>query len=156
MPATAGSRCSWPETAPRRLSSTPWPALRSGCWGSGRDVDALLSAADVFVMPSHREGMSFAVLEALAHGVATVVADGSGNPEAVGDAGLVVAAGDDARLETVLLQLAADPTQRAALGAAGRARMENELTVPRFLDGMRTVYESVLTAPGRGDGAGPA
>jgi glycosyltransferase involved in cell wall biosynthesis len=88
--------------------------------------------------------MSFAVLEALAHGVAAVVADGSGNPEAVGDAGLVFSVGDDARLAALLLRLAAEPQERAALGAAGRHRMENELTVPRFLDGMGAVYDSVL------------
>jgi glycosyltransferase involved in cell wall biosynthesis len=124
--------------------------------GQRRDVSELLGAADVFVMPSRREGMSFAVLEALAHGVATVVADGSGNPEAVGDAGLVFAAGDDERLTTMLLRLAADPGERAALAAAGRARMENELATQRFLDGMRAVYDSVLMAPGRAGGGGPA
>ena len=129
------------------------PAVR--LLGQRRDVSALLAAADVFVMPSHREGMSFAVLEALAHGVASVVADGSGNPEAVGDAGLVFAAGDDEQLATLLLRLAGDPAERAALGAAGRARMEDELTTQRFLDGMRAVYDSVLTGPDRGAGAGP-
>jgi glycosyltransferase involved in cell wall biosynthesis len=124
------------------LAALSGPAVR--LLGQRHDVGALLSAADVFVMPSHREGMSFAVLEALAHGVAAVVADGSGNPEAVGDAGLVFSVGDDARLAALLLRLAAEPQERAALGAAGRHRMENELTVPRFLDGMGAVYDSVL------------
>jgi glycosyltransferase involved in cell wall biosynthesis len=121
--------------------------------GQRRDVDRLLAAADVFVMPSHREGLSYAVLEALGHGVATVVSDGPGNPEAVGDAGLVFEVADEDRLAQLLAQLAGDPQRRAELGAAGRARVSAELAAGAMRDGTRAVYARVLRAPGRRAGA---
>src|SRR5207248_4687947 len=66
--------------------------------GRRDDPEALLAATDALVMPSRREGMSMAVLEAMGRGVAVVVSDGAGNPETVGDAGLVTPAGDEAAL----------------------------------------------------------
>lgn len=117
--------------------------------GQRGDVAELLAAADLFVMPSRREGLSYAVLEALAHGVATVVSDGPGNPEAVGEAGIVFTAGDVAALAAILLELAAAPGRRAELGRAGRARIASELSAERMLVGTRAVYEQALRAPGR-------
>ena len=116
--------------------------------GQRPDVPDLLAAADVFVMPSHREGLSYAVLEAMAHGVATVVSDGSGNPEAVGEAGLVFPAGDAGRLALLLRELAADPARRAALGAAGRARVATAFTAAEMVRRTGAIYEAALTAPG--------
>ena len=83
--------------------------------GQRSDIPRLLAAADVFVMPSHREGLSYAVLEAMAHGVATVVSDGPGNPEAVGDAASCFPVGDADGLAAALSRLAADaPGPRGA------------------------------------------
>jgi len=123
--------------------------------GQRADVRGLLAAADIFVMPSLREGLSYAVLEALASGVPTIVSDGRGNPEAVGDAGLVFPAGDDIRLTELILELS-DPDRRAALSAAGRARIARELSVDQMLRETRSVYESVAKrAPSRVTRAGP-
>jgi glycosyltransferase involved in cell wall biosynthesis len=110
----------------------------------------------VFVMPSHREGLSYAVLEAMAHGVATVVSDGPGNPEAVGDAGVVFAVGDVDGLAAALTRLAADPPARAALARAGRARIATELSAARMVAETGAVYDAVLRGPGRPGGARPA
>lgn len=124
--------------------------------GQRRDVDGLLAAADVFVMPSLREGLSYAVLEALGHGLATIVSDGPGNPEAVGSAGLIFPVGDERRLADHLLALAADPQLRGNLGEAGRARITDELSVERMLQGTRAVYEAALKVPVDGLDAGAA
>jgi glycosyltransferase involved in cell wall biosynthesis len=88
--------------------------------GFRRDPERLLAAADILVMPSRHEGLSFAVLEAMASGVACVVSDGPGNPEAVADTGVVFAAGDEAALRAALARLAADPAERARLAAGAR------------------------------------
>ncbi|HEX4838492.1 MAG TPA: glycosyltransferase family 4 protein [Solirubrobacteraceae bacterium] len=120
------------------------------------DPERLMAAADVFVLPSAREGLSFALLEAMAHGLAVVVADGPGNPEAVGSAGIVVGAGDREALAGALSELARDRDRRAALGAAARERVARELTPERLREGVRAAYERALdgpTAPGRA-GAG--
>jgi glycosyltransferase involved in cell wall biosynthesis len=114
--------------------------------GFRSDVPALLRAADAFVLPSRREGISFAVLEAMAHGLAMVVAEEAGNREAVGDAGIVLPAGDVAAFAGAFAGLAADPGRRAALGAAARDRVAQQFTVGQLLDGVRQGYTAALAA----------
>jgi glycosyltransferase involved in cell wall biosynthesis len=108
--------------------------------GFRRDPAALLGAADIFVLPSEREGLSFAVLEAMGHGLAMVVSDGPGNPEAVGDAGVVVRSGDVAALAAALGALARDPGRRALLGAAARERVRSTFSRERMLAGVGAAY----------------
>ena len=123
--------------------------------GHRNDLEDLYLAADLFLLPSHREGMSFALLEAMAHGLAPIVADGTGNVDTVGSAGVVFPAGDTAAMSELLAELAAEPEARARLGAAARERIRAELNVERFLAGTRAQYEAALTegAPGDSQGA---
>jgi glycosyltransferase involved in cell wall biosynthesis len=114
--------------------------------GQRGDLGDLYAAADLFLLPSHREGMSFALLEAMAHGLAPVVADGTGNAETVGAAGVVFPAGDVAAMAERLAELAADPEGRARLGEAARERVRTELSLDRFLAGTRAQYEAALAA----------
>jgi glycosyltransferase involved in cell wall biosynthesis len=97
-------------------------------------------------MPSRHEGLSFAVLEAMAAGVACVVSDGPGNPEAVADSGVVFPAGDADGLRAALARLAADPAQRARLAAAAQERAAAEFSIARFLERMGAVYAEALAA----------
>lgn len=112
--------------------------------GFRSDPGQLLAAADVFVLPSEREGLSFAVLEAMAHGLAMVVADGPGNPEAVGDAGVVVPAGDVGALAAALRSVAVDAFERARLGAAARERALGQFGLDRMLAGVAEAYAEAL------------
>src|SRR4051812_5263867 len=91
--------------------------------GHRDDLEDLYAAAEIFLLPSHREGMSFALLEAMAHGLAPVVADGTGNAETVGEAGVVFPAGDLSAMSTCLAELASDPECRARTGSAARERV---------------------------------
>jgi glycosyltransferase involved in cell wall biosynthesis len=114
--------------------------------GHRDDLERLYAAADLFLLPSHREGMSFALLEAMAHGLAPVVADGTGNVETVGKAAVVFPAGDVGAMSARLAELAAEPRARARLGAAARERIGTELSLERFLAGTRGEYEAAITA----------
>ena len=107
-------------------------------------------------MPSRREGLSYAVLEAMAHGVATVVSDGPGNPEAVGDAGLVFPAGDAHGAGRAPARASRRPGRRAALGQAGRDWPPSFTADKMVEEDRERAYEAVLTAPGRGAGGPPA
>lgn len=108
--------------------------------GHRDDVPALLAAADVLLMPSEREGLSFAVLEAMGAGLAPVVSDAPGNPEAVGEAGIVTPLDDVAALACALQQLAADRAAVARLGAAARERVATTLTADRLRAGVLDAY----------------
>lgn len=121
------------------------PALRP--LGHRSDPERLLTAADLLLLPSAREGLAMAALEAMAHGLATIVSDGPGNPEAVGNAGVVVPVGDLEAWTEALVALAPDPDERARLGAAARARVADEFSVERFLSGIGHAYDAALGTP---------
>lgn len=131
----------------REVAAHEGPAVRA--LGHRDDLEDLYRAADLFLLPSHREGMSFALLEAMAHGLGPVVADGTGNVETVGEAGVVFPAGDVEAMSSRLAYLAADPEARAQLGAAARERVAGELSLDRFLTGTREQYEAAIAAGGQ-------
>ena len=112
--------------------------------GHRGDVGALLDACDVFTLPSEREGISLALLEAMARERAVVVSDGPGNPDAVGDTGAIVPYGDVQALARALERLAGDPELREELGRAARRRILAAFTAERMVEETRRVYESAL------------
>jgi len=128
----------------QQVAAKARPAIRP--LGFREDLSDLYAAADLFLLPSHREGMSFALLEAMAHGLAPVVADGPGNAETVAEAGVIFPAGDLDAMSSRLAELAADPDARARLGSAARERIRTELGLEKFLSGTKQQYEIALTA----------
>jgi glycosyltransferase involved in cell wall biosynthesis len=110
------------------------------------DPERLITASDVFVMPSLREGTSMALLEAMGRGLVPVVSDGLGMPDVVGEAGIVFSRGDQGALADALRGLAADPAERARLGAAARERMASAYSAELFLTRMRALFEELLVS----------
>jgi glycosyltransferase involved in cell wall biosynthesis len=102
------------------------PALkrRIRLLGYRDDVPALMRAADIFTLPSHREGMPRSIIEAMLSGLPVVATDIRGAREEVvpGVTGALVPLRDPQALATAFGRLAADPALRARQGAAGRAR----------------------------------
>lgn len=81
-------------------------------------------AADVFLFPTLRmEGIPFVILEAMASGLPVIASRMGGVPEAVGDSGLLVPAGDIPVLVAGMLQLLADPPLATKMGEASRERV---------------------------------
>jgi glycosyltransferase involved in cell wall biosynthesis len=80
---------------------------------------------DVFVLPSLHEGLGVAALEAMACGLAVVASATGGLAQTVVDGltGIHVTAGEARALADAVARLAAEPALRAAMGAAGRARV---------------------------------
>ncbi len=92
--------------------------------GYRSDVAAVLAAADVFVLPSHFEGLPMSIIEAMLAGLPVVATGIRGPREQVVDGvtGLLVPPGVVPPLATALNRLVADPALRAGMGAAGRSR----------------------------------
>ncbi len=99
--------------------------IRFAGWVSGGEKAALLRAADVYVLPSHNEGLPVSLLEAMSWGVPVISTRVGGIPELVTDGvdGLLIDAGDRKALEDALTRLASDVELRRAMGAAARARV---------------------------------
>lgn len=92
--------------------------------GYRQDVPALLRAADIFTLPSHREGMPRSIIEAMLSGLPVVATDIRGSREEVidGESGYLVPLGDVQALARALQRLAADQALRKSFGQAGRER----------------------------------
>ena len=106
------------------------------------DIADLQALAHIFVMPSFREGMPMALLEAMVAGKAIVASRTGGIPEAVADGteALLVPPGDIDALAGALHILLTDPARRAALADAARARGHREFSVSVMADGYLDLY----------------
>ncbi|MCE2579660.1 glycosyltransferase family 4 protein [Gluconacetobacter entanii] len=98
------------------------PRLR--CLGYRADVADLMTAADIFVLPSHFEGLPMTVIEAMLCGLPVVGSDIRGIREQIvtGRTGYLVPAGNATALAAALGRLVRSADLRHAMGAAGRAR----------------------------------
>lgn len=127
--------------------------------GHVADAQTLYSEADVFVLSSDAEGMSNALLEAMASGCACVATHVGGNIDALGaengpppagfavtPAGLLVRVGDAAGLAAALRRLATDPPFRAALGEAAARRCRSEFSLAGVAERYRRLYEELASA----------
>ena len=90
------------------------------------DVRPWLADCTVFVLPSHREGTSKVMLEAMATGRAVISTDAPGCGEAVGaeEFGAVVPVGNVRALADAMVRLGSDPARLAELGAVARSVAE--------------------------------
>jgi glycosyltransferase involved in cell wall biosynthesis len=114
--------------------------------GARTDVPELLCAADLFVFPSRWEGLSVAVLEAMALEAPIVASDIPPVREAVGGgAGAVLVPRERPELlARAVLGAVADPQGCAARAAASRRRFLDTYTSDLMADGMVQFYERAL------------
>lgn len=111
--------------------------------GHHDDLDRIYTAADVLLLASQREGLSFASLEAMARGLPLIVADRPGCAEAAGDASVVARSGDPDSFAAALRRLTADSADRAARGERGRARVAELFSAAQMIARTRELYETV-------------
>ena len=156
----------WSRVAPARPEArlviagagdpTPWRTMaeRLGCGASIHfagyvdDLSGRYREAALLVLPSRGEGMSNALLEALAWGLPAVVSDIPGNRELVSDKvnGRVVPSGDAGSLAQALLDLLGDPGVRQRLGAAARERIRKNYSIEIVVDRLCACYADGLAA----------
>lgn len=106
-----------------------------------------LRQAEVFLLASLTEGISNAVLEAMACGVPVVTTDCGGMREAVTDGvdGLVVPTRDPAAMAEALHKLATQPDLRTSMGQAGRDRILRDFTLEEQTSQFIQLYREVLS-----------
>jgi len=101
---------------------------------------AWMKGMDIVVVPSRFEGFGLTAAEAMAAGKAVVASDVDGLREVVGDAGVLVPAGDAAALAVALKRLLADPQERAVLGRKARERVETMFSLETFCRKIGELY----------------
>jgi glycosyltransferase involved in cell wall biosynthesis len=119
--------------------------------GRRRDMPEVLSAFDVFVLSSHDEGMSNAILEAMAMQLPVVATGVGGTGEVVrhGESGLLVPPRDPAPLAAAIASLLPAPERRAAMGRVGREIVERSLSARSMVRQMEALYDRLLRGRGQ-------
>ena len=121
--------------------------------GFRRDPERLYQAMDVFVLPSHREGMPRSVIEAMTSGLAVVATDIRGCREEVvhGETGLLVPVNAPGALAAALLRLLSDPQRTRAMGCAGRRRARELFDERDVCDRLLAAYAGLVPRHRRGE-----
>jgi glycosyltransferase involved in cell wall biosynthesis len=112
------------------------------------DVAPFLDRADAFVLPSRAEGISNALLEAMAVGLPVVASAVPGNTDVVEhDAnGLLVDVDDPGSLGAALLRLLDEPDLRGRLGREARRTVETRYSIEQVADRYFNLYRELVSS----------
>ena len=129
-----------------RLSEQVGVADRVRFTGRRADIPAVLSAADVAVMPSLNEALSNVVLESMAAAAPVVATRVGGTPEALTDGatGLLVPPGDAGAIAGAVSRLLDDRGLACRLGRAARTRISDQFSVDRMVRATEDLYAELL------------
>jgi len=112
--------------------------------GLRHDIAEILASSDIFVLPSYSEGLSNALMEAMASGCACIVTAVGGNTFLIpsGVYGLLFEPGDRAALAAHISRLVEDPAKRHSLGEAARKRIEEKFSWDKVGEEYRKLFEN--------------
>jgi glycosyltransferase involved in cell wall biosynthesis len=119
--------------------------------GTVADVRPSLAAMDVFVLPSHAEGMSNALMEAMAAARPVVATAVGGNTEVVvdGKTGVLIPPADPTAIADAIAALLRDPARAAGLGAAAREFVTQRFGARARVAELEQLYQERLALRGR-------
>jgi len=114
-------------------------------WVAGEAKARELASADIFVLPSYKEGMPVAILEAMAFGAAVIATPVGGVPDMMeaGVHGVWVRQGDVVGLADAIVRLAGSPQLRATLAAASRKHVASHYATEKVVEQIVSLYREV-------------
>ena len=116
------------------------------------EIEKYYRAADVFVLPSKREGLPNALLEAMATGLPCVASRLNGVTDVViedGVNGLLIPPGDGAALEGALRSVLQDPARAKDLGRRARKTVEERYSIRQTAAHYLRAYQRLEGSPGQ-------
>jgi glycosyltransferase involved in cell wall biosynthesis len=127
-------------------------------WLSHQEVQRTLRESDVFLFPSHFEGLPNAVVEAMAAGLPVVATRVGGVPDLIrhGESGFLVDVGDVADMTMRVNELLGQPDRAREIGSRGRETVVERCDIERVWPRYARALHEAATRAGRGARAGPA
>ncbi|WP_269622431.1 glycosyltransferase family 4 protein [Prochlorococcus marinus] len=118
-------------------------------WGYEADLKkkvALLQCTEVFILPSLVEGLSLALLEAMATGTACIATDAGADGEVLKQgAGIIISTESvTSQLKTLLPVLKEHPLLISELGKRARLRILEQFTLKKSIDSLENLYNNLL------------
>ena len=116
--------------------------------GERSDVADVMRGLHCFVLPSLAEGISNTILEAMASALPVIATAVGGNADLVshGKTGMLVPADDVHAMAEAIARFALAPPRAAAMGRAGRAKVEARFSMAAMVEAYRTAYDRQLAA----------
>ncbi|BAY96481.1 group 1 glycosyl transferase [Tolypothrix tenuis PCC 7101] len=113
-------------------------------WINAKQMNELLSQANIFVLPSYNEGLPMAILEAMGWGLPIIATPVGGIPELVVNQqnGLLVTPGNIQELSQAIELLVADESLRLALGKVARKNVE-PFDIKNYCHNLAETYYSI-------------
>ncbi|HEY4816189.1 MAG TPA: glycosyltransferase family 4 protein [Candidatus Acidoferrum sp.] len=115
--------------------------------GFVKDVENVYAALDIFVLPSFFEALNNSLLAAMAYEIPCVAFNRGALGEIVedGKSGLLVSGPDAVEISAAAIRILRDKEFAMKVGRAGRARVEQNFSAERMVDGIIDVYDAILT-----------
>jgi glycosyltransferase involved in cell wall biosynthesis len=110
------------------------------------ELAAAYGRADIFVLPSKKEGFGIVFLEAWKYGLPVICGDEDASPEVVRDGGLAVAPDDVDALAAAISRLLGDGDLRRRLAARGFEQMRAQYLHPHFVARLREILRDLSEA----------
>jgi len=112
------------------------------------DTKKVLSIMDLFVMPSLKEGLGLALMEAMASGLAVIGSDVGGIRNLIqdGENGLLVEPGDSNAISQAILEILQNPEKKKLLGKAARKFISENFSQEKMVLQTEKVYLECLSA----------
>ncbi len=113
--------------------------------GHMKDIPAVMSMLDVFVLPSNSEGLSLTLLEALAAARPVVASRTGGIPEIIihNKTGKLITPGDGRALAEAVEQLLLNPEEAVKLASAGQARIKELFSRDEMIKRTGKIYKDL-------------
>jgi glycosyltransferase involved in cell wall biosynthesis len=110
------------------------------------DVDEIYALMDIFVLPTHREGVGASILEASAMERPVISTITGGVPEAVedGKTGILVPVKNVKELTAAVLYLLSNPEEAKKMGKEGRKKIIKEFNKQLIFDRLKTEYQRLI------------
>jgi len=117
--------------------------------GFRTDIPDILSALDVFILPSLSEGLGTAVLEAGAAGLPIIASNVGGIPDIIEDgaSGILVPPTDVSALAEAIKSVYSNPEKAKLLGMAAQRRVRQHFSEKALVDKNESLYQSLINAP---------
>ena len=144
MPLVLAGGSSHSDSYVKNLRTHESDKIRFLPWVEGSDLEELLSHAALFVLPSDIEGMSLALLDAMASGVCVLTSDIPENTEVVGNAGFTFQRGNQEDLKHMLNLLVHNPDLRRQSAGREHERIQNQYLWPGIARSIEKAYYDVL------------
>lgn len=114
--------------------------------GTRKDVPELLAASDYFILPSLWEGLSMALVEAMASQIPVIATDVSGTKQVIipGETGILVPPGNAQQLANAMRQIISDPEKAKEMAIAAKQRVEKYFSAQKQAKDHIALFEREL------------